>query len=389
MFVGEQLSNIRHMHEMSRAELAKELNITEQAVWQYENSYTSPKLEVILNLSKIFDVKTKFFYKKSNLYNVINEKNIAYRSTNKNTVQRVIAEKMFLEQIESLLVFLEKPVKLPSNKLLTLRDKVIQMKSTENDIELEAVIELITQEVRKVIGLDNNNNLLFLVEKCGAFILEKSMDNDIDGYSVWTSYNRPYIILNSNRKTAVRRNFDLAHELGHLLMHYNEDFLTLNQKEYNKREKEAHTFASCLLLPKEEFLNDLKYIDKLSNPRSYIDLKRKWNVSIAALGRRAYNLNQMSYQQYRHFNALLTKYKYKVNEPLDSELNFYSPGKIRSLINHVLENNSVQVNDFTEIFNLNISKITDLFNLEKNFFDKFTNTNQHFKFEGVRDIKRT
>ncbi|GAA0444795.1 MAG: XRE family transcriptional regulator [Bacillota bacterium] len=389
MFVGKQLSNIRQMHEMSRAQLAKELNISEQAVWQYENSYTSPKLEMILKLAKFFDVKTKYFYKESIQYNVIEERNIAYRSINKNTMQKVLAEKIYLEHIEVILLLVEKTVKLPANQLFALKEAVLQKKvKCEYDCEKENLIEQIAEIARECVGLDsnNNNNLLFLLEKSGAFVLEKPMDIKVDGYSTWTTLNRPYIILNGIGKTAVRRNFDLAHELGHLLLHPKEDFLTLDKKSYNLKEKEAHTFASSFLLPKEEFLNDLKYISRVSNPKSYIDLKQKWNVSIAAMGRRAYSLNKMSYQQYRHFNALLRRYHFLKNEPLDDDLQFHSPGKIRSVIKHVLENGAMDISDLTETFNFNITKITKMLNLESNFFEKYLSKNQDFNFGEVRNF---
>ena len=37
MFYGEKLSSLRKLNGLSRKELADKLNITEQAVWQYEN----------------------------------------------------------------------------------------------------------------------------------------------------------------------------------------------------------------------------------------------------------------------------------------------------------------------------------------------------------------
>lgn len=39
------------------------LSVTEQTVWQYENYYTSPKMEIVNNLKSIFQVKSKYFYK--------------------------------------------------------------------------------------------------------------------------------------------------------------------------------------------------------------------------------------------------------------------------------------------------------------------------------------
>ena len=44
MFIGENLLNLRVMHGYSRKQLAETIDVSEQAIWQYENYYTSPKL---------------------------------------------------------------------------------------------------------------------------------------------------------------------------------------------------------------------------------------------------------------------------------------------------------------------------------------------------------
>lgn len=43
----------------------------------------------------------------------------------------------------------------------------------------------------------------------------------------------------------MRRNFDLAHELGHLLLHPYVDFSLLDKNERQQVEREADYFASC------------------------------------------------------------------------------------------------------------------------------------------------
>ncbi|CYL27116.1 transcriptional regulator [Streptococcus pneumoniae] len=58
----------------------------------------------------------------------------------------------------------------------------------------------------------------------------------------------------------------------------------------DRLEQEANYFASCFLLPKEEFL--VKFEERVgkrvSNPDSYILLKSDLNVSIQALEYRAF-----------------------------------------------------------------------------------------------------
>ncbi|HEM2005253.1 TPA: helix-turn-helix transcriptional regulator, partial [Listeria monocytogenes] len=43
MFFGEKLRSVRELNGLSRKELADKLNLSEQAIWQYENQYTVPK----------------------------------------------------------------------------------------------------------------------------------------------------------------------------------------------------------------------------------------------------------------------------------------------------------------------------------------------------------
>lgn len=67
----------------------------------------------------------------------------------------------------------------------------------------------------------------------------------------------PFIILGTNKGVAVRRNFDLAHELGHLVLHRHIQFDLLSPEEYKTIEHEADIFASEFLLPEEAFKKTL------------------------------------------------------------------------------------------------------------------------------------
>ncbi|WP_397351632.1 ImmA/IrrE family metallo-endopeptidase [Paenibacillus larvae] len=53
----------------------------------------------------------------------------------------------------------------------------------------------------------------------------------IDACSIWEPDERPYVLL-SNDKTSSRSRFDIAHELGHLILHSK-----LKKSEFNKKEK--------------------------------------------------------------------------------------------------------------------------------------------------------
>lgn len=91
---------------------------------------------------------------------------------------------------------------------------------------------------------------MFLVEKSGIFIFEKAIGEEIDVYSLWTNSDRPFIILGNMKRSSVRRNFDIAHELGHLLLHYKVEFTNLDTKEHKNIENEANLFAGAFYYQK-------------------------------------------------------------------------------------------------------------------------------------------
>lgn len=136
-------------------------------------------------------------------------------------------------------------------------------------------------------------------------------------------------------------------------------------------EKEAHLFASIFLLPEEEFTNDFLELKRKSNPDYYIDLKRKYLVSISALEMRAYGLGLMTYQENRYFWGQLTKKGYKLFEPLDDEIPPVRPGKIRSLLKFVLEKNVINLPLLLNQLNILPTFLSNLFSLEEHFFDQY------------------
>ena len=62
MFYGEKLSSLRELNGLSRKDLADQLSITEQAVWQYETDSILPRIEVLNQLRSLFHVDTKYFF---------------------------------------------------------------------------------------------------------------------------------------------------------------------------------------------------------------------------------------------------------------------------------------------------------------------------------------
>lgn len=376
MFIGKSLTNIRVMNEMSRGQLAKEIGVTEQAVWQYENGYTSPKLDVVNKLKKLFNVKASYFYhedlvEKSDVGN-IQVQHIAYRSETINSSSKTQSELMHIRYVDQFLKKIEPKISYPSNILAQLRNESLEYLRQNPHVKREDQIEFIANLARITLALPqkSNQNFLFLLEKAGAFIFEKEIGETIDAYSLWTEDDRPYIMLGTIKKSAARRNFDLAHELGHLLLHYKMEFTMQDRRTYRKVEDEADSFASALLMP-DQFYADCKHIVKVSNPDAYIDVKEKWEVSLQAIAMRLYKLGLIEYQQYRYFFMSINKKGYRKIEPLDTEIPISRPMKIKSILQLVFEKGIFTVSGLMDDLKVDQEFLTKITGIEEEFFTTY------------------
>lgn len=393
MFIGDNLTNLRTMHGYSRKQLSDMLGVTEQAVWQYENNYTSPKMQTVNELKKIFNVKSKYFYTNDILSrNMIPENikvmNIAYRSKVMNIISKTQAEAKHIEYLDTFVNCITAQVKHPTMKIIQLREEVIEYLNTSKENRITQ-INKVAELARKRLDFkkETNEDLMFLIEKSGVFVFEKAIGEEIDAYSLWTSKERPYIILGNMKRSAVRRNFDIAHELGHLLLHYRLEFNNLDRKEHKLLENEANLFAGAFLLPEDEFIGDMRNIFHVTNPDAYIDLKKKWNTSLQVLGYRASNLGIIESKSHRNFYAALHRKGYLQREPLDELLPLQKPMKVKSIIDLVSKKGIIDMRQMVENdWKVEISFFHRLTGIDSKFFEKYLVTKQDFGLENVIDL---
>lgn len=394
MFIGKSLTNIRILNELSRSQLAEELGITEQAVWQYENGYVSPKLEVVNKMKTLFKVKSAYFFREDLLENNqpenIRIERIAYRSESINSAMKTQSELMHMKFLDAFIKKIGKKIKYPKNEILSLRKQALEYLNSNQDVKRELQIRYIAELARKHISLsdDNNKNFLFHLEKSGVFIFEKSIGETIDAYSLWTEDDIPYIVLGNIKKSAARRNFDLAHELGHLLLHYKTEFNMLDKPSYKIKEDEAHLFASEFLMPRKAFTEDVSKINKVSNPDAYRELKEKWLVSLQAMAMRARNLELITHQQFRYFFMSINKNGYRKEEPLDAVLPVEKSMKVRSILQLILEKKIIDLEQLTEELKVDIKFLASITGIEEEFFAKYLDNNQQsFSIKDLKIIK--
>ena len=132
-----------------------------------------------------------------------------------------------------------------------------------------------------------------------------------------------HIVLLNRRMSASNLRFSMAHELGHLVMHVGTASTNL--------EAEADRFASEFLMPANDIRPQLRGV-RFGDLGT---LKHRWSVSLAALIRRARDLEQITDRQYAYMNMQLNNLPGgRKSEP--GEFAYEEPGLVRHVIDFLI-----------------------------------------------------
>jgi len=316
-FVGVRLKQAREAMGLTVTSLGQALGVTKQAVSRWEGGLDSPRPELFDRLCGILCQPAYFFMQpidSSLLRGTRFYRSLA--STTSAARQKADARNFWARETANyVLRYVEFPrVNFPVWKIanpsaLTMRD-----------------VEVWASETRRFWGLGDAPiaNLLRVAENNGALVVRDYLDAEtLDALSEWLEPEGiPFIVLNADKESAVRSRLDLAHELGHLILHRKVSQEELNKKALFKQiEKQAFRFGGALLLPERAFLADL-YSLSLDALRA---LKSKWKVAIAAMIYRLADLGVLTEDQEKRFWINYARRGWKQREPLDDQLPFETP----------------------------------------------------------------
>ena len=169
--------------------------------------------------------------------------------------------------------------------------------------KIEAMVQILLEQ-NHVIG--GPVPVARIAKAKGARIYADSLEGDLSGF-LYRDKVQAVIGVNT-RHAKVRQTFTIAHELGHLLLHDQEqlhvdhEFRVRLRNEVSSQgtdeaEQEANFFAASLLMPRafiEQDLADEDYVDIFDDVDSLLSMARKYGVSAQAL---AIRLKTLGYLQ--------------------------------------------------------------------------------------------
>ncbi|WP_329013082.1 helix-turn-helix domain-containing protein [Streptomyces sp. NBC_01601] len=291
MVTSTRIAIARKRRGLTLADLSGRVGVSLQSLSNYETGRTDPTTETLAKISAELDFPENFFRKPD--IELLPLEAVSFRARSKLAAAprdaALAASTLALELNE----WIEYRYKLPSTQVPTL-----------GRLSPESAADVL--RARWNLGNAPISNMVHLVESRGVRVFSLPPEfADVDAFSFWRN-GTPFIFL-STLKSPERGRFDVAHELGHLVLHGEERGL------YGPAaEKEANSFASAFLMPEDSVMS---LIPKSPLPSQIVEAKRIWKVAAMALTYRLHDLGLLSDWHYRKACVELSKRGYRSSEP--------------------------------------------------------------------------
>ena len=319
-FNGERLRNARIYNGISLTELAEKADIKKQSISLYENGKNTPDYEKVWILARILGFPYDYFFQEDKVKAFT--ETTYFRSQATATKKDRAAQSIKLEFVAQMYETLWNYIEFPMYK-----DPQVDFVGYEDplDCEIQEAIDEMedaANKVRECWKIPNGpiKDLQYILEQNGILVTGFSTNEEkIDAFSQRTIVDCAEVFLIAvalGSRPECRLRFDMAHELGHIVLHpWSEDIETLSKEEFKARERQANMFASAFLLPRDSFSKDVSQYP--TDLKFYLFLKKKWKVSVQAMMYRARQLNIISANQYQYMMRQVSKNGWRTKEPDD------------------------------------------------------------------------
>ncbi|MBD7958352.1 XRE family transcriptional regulator [Microbacterium sp. Sa4CUA7] len=299
-FIPARLEMARAIRQMTATDLAAAAGTTAPWISQIENVKKTPSPELIREFARVLNFPIEFFYRPVKSQPPADA--FHFRATSKLAKKDEATARSLSTLAIELSDWIEATYRSPAPDVPELQDLI--------DSDDELAPEQTAEALRGAWGLGVTpvKDLLRLLESKGAKVYSAGGPlQAIDAFS-FRHGATPVIFLNVH-KSAERLRFDLAHELGHLVMHGG----SLHVEPGKEKEQAANDFASSFLMPRSDVIGAIRGNNLMLE--DVLILKRRWRVSAMALNLRAHRLGVISDWTYGTLAKQLSMAGFRRGEP--------------------------------------------------------------------------
>lgn len=293
MDIGSRIKMARISAQMSMRDLAEKVGVSHTAISKYERNIDRPRPAILLKLARVLNVDAAYFLQDTSF----ELQCTAYRKQKKLSQKQ---QKSIETKITSILEKqLEFESALPNHYATVFKLQTYDVASFE---DVEQAAEALRDYFE--IGYDSIENLTETIEQNGIRVVAMDAPQGFDGFSCWVNGDIPVIVSQTNIP-GDRQRYNLAHELGHLLLNTTNGF---------DAEKAAHWFAGALLLPRKTALREFGPKRSSLNMKELYILKHKYGISMQAIAKRAFELEIISDEAYKKLYIQFSKNGWRKEE---------------------------------------------------------------------------
>jgi Zn-dependent peptidase ImmA (M78 family)/transcriptional regulator with XRE-family HTH domain len=343
--IPERIREAREARGLTLEGFADALTVSRQAIAQYETGQISPSGDTMARIIALTAQPPAFFATtRSRASGGIFPFWRSLKRMEQHHRRRISRR---LEWAYDIALFIESFIHLPDVNLPSIPVEAEHI--DDEDIENAA------EAVRDFWGLGRGaiGSLMAILEVNGVLVVREKVEcSDMDAVSCWQG-GRPFVLCSAEVTSGPRNTYNLAHELGHILLHAG---VEVNSRNIDRIEKQANRFAGAFLLPRETFGRDV-----LSTSIGYFkELKKRWGVAISAMAYRSKDLGIISDNQHAYIMRQMNALKIRKVEPLDDAFPIDSPSILAASIQMLIENGVQTGSQIEQAIGLNLADIESL-----------------------------
>lgn len=309
--MGDRLRRARLMAGMSLRGLADAFDgeLSHTQIAKFEAGDACPGSKQLARFSRVLQVRPDYFFQKDGL----KLETVEYRSQTK------LGAKGRHRLEERAYEFFERYLEI--ERILGIAPEALPcVDLTETPVEeFPDAIERAANDLREAwkLGMNPIPNVHVMLETHGVKVKTLAHEDGFDGFSAFAADGdlRVPVIALSKRwleepdMDLPRFRFTAIHELAHLVLKFPE---SLSHKE---KEIWCHGFAGAFLIPREPFEARFGANRVKIALNELIAIKREWGMSLAAIMKRASNLDLVTPGRYKTYCIVANKKGWHVDEP--------------------------------------------------------------------------
>lgn len=315
-FSPPRLTLARQVAGRTKRQLAEAIDKTATAVTQFELGQARPSAETLAYCAQALELPVTFFAA-GRPQLVVDTGMAHFRSLRATRAYQREQAMGFIALLWEVVEAVEQVVELPPVRLPGVSDFARFGSPAEAARELRKFWDVSDGPLPHLVRHAEANGIVTCVlprtltgETAAGSPEHPSGVSNVDAFSTKVS-QRSLIGLTGAKGGLLRRRFNVAHELGHLLLHPEA------RPGDHLHERDAHLFAAEFLMPEASIVQELP---TRPDPGRLMPLQRRWGASVSALAFRGRTLGMYTEPQLRRLMITLSKLGWRTNEPEDQSL---------------------------------------------------------------------